>query len=291
MILCTSFKYFGGNIISNNMADTSQTRDTMPIAEKIGLAFALLVALIVLGFSLFSLIIDLVINFNLYGIVIDLIFVGIGIFLGYFCIRMYKKTTYYENLMDTAFDQGVYERLEPVLRKVAETQVEMETLEGRLGKIDHMVQTVIDEQVKRESSPEVEIERSIAPGTSMRFVTKVILLVIVSMSGFTFMISTSFGLVHLATLGFFVAWWLLIASEFNVFDRNVTWIVLFLPIILVPFSFMFLSIAGLYGLNNILGIFYACLALYALLYYSWAVYVTKGTVPFNLDFIHHIKRK
>ncbi len=125
----------------------------------------------------------------------------------------------------------------------------------------------------------------------MRFVTKVILLVIVSMSGFTFMIETSFGLVHLATLGFFVAWWLLIASEFNVFDRNVTWVVLFLPIILVPFSFMFLSIAGLYGPNNILGIFYACLALYALLYYSWAVYVTKGTVPFNLDFIRNIKRK
>ncbi|MFV9678010.1 MAG: hypothetical protein ACNYVW_10230, partial [Methanosarcinales archaeon] len=256
-----------------------------------GLAFALLVALIVLGFALFSLFIDLVINFNLYGIVIDLIFVGIGIFLGYFCIRMYKRTAFYGNLMDTSFDQGVYERLEPVLRKVAETQVEMESLEGRLGKIDHMVQTVIDEQVKRESSPEVEIERSIAPGTSMRFVTKVILLVIVSMSGFTFMISTSFGLVHLATLGFFVAWWLLIASEFNVFDRNVTWVVLFLPIILVPFSFMFLSIAGLYGPNNILGIFYASLALYALLYYSWAVYVTKGTVPFNLDFLRHIKRK
>ncbi|KAF5416962.1 MAG: hypothetical protein C5S38_02350 [Candidatus Methanophagaceae archaeon] len=291
MILCTSFKYFGGNIISNNMADTSQTRDTMPIAEKIGLAFALLVAVIVLGVSLFSLIIDLVINFNLYGIVIDLIFVGIGIFLGYFCIRMYKKTAYHEKLMDTAFDQGIYERLEPVLRKVAETQVEMESLEGRLGKIDHMVQTVIDEQVKGESSPVVEVERSIIPGTSMGFVVKSIFLTIITMSGFLFMIYTPPGPVHLVTLMFYLLWWMLITSEFKLFEEIKAWTFLFISILIVPTGFMLLNILDVRNPNTLLALFYACLALYALLYYSWAVYVTKGTVPFNLDFIRNIKRK
>jgi hypothetical protein len=274
------------------MADTPQIQDTMQATEKIGLAFALLTAIIMLGWSLYSLVVDLILQFDIYGILIDSFFLGVGIFLGYFAMRMYKKATYYESLMDTAFDQGIYGRLEPVLRKVAETQVEMETLEGRLGKIDHMVQTVIDEQVKTEGSHGTEVaEKSIAPGTSMNFATKVILLVMVSMSGFIFMIETSFGMAHLATLVFFVAWWLLISSEFKVFDKNTAWVVLFLPIILVPFSFMFLGIAGIFAMNNLLGIFYACLALYALLYYSWAVYETKGTVPFNLDFIRHIKRK
>ncbi|MFZ2070556.1 MAG: hypothetical protein WAV32_02915 [Halobacteriota archaeon] len=273
------------------MAEKPQNRDTMPVTEMVGLVFALLIAIVVIGISLFSFVVDLILKFDIYGIVVDLIFLGVGIFLGYFAIRMYRKASYYESLMDTAFDRGIYERLEPVLRKVAETHVEMETVENRLGKINHMVQTVIDEQVKMGIRPGIEVEKSISPGTSVSFVTKVILLVILSMSGFIFMINTSFSMAHLATLGFFVAWWLLISAEFEVLDKNEAWVVLFLPIILVPFSFMFLSIAGLSGPNNILGIFYACLALYVLLYYTWAVYETKGTLPFNLDFLRHIKRK
>ncbi len=288
------------------MADTPQTRIRVPAVEKIGLAIALFIALILVGIALFSLFVDLILKFNIYGIMVDLIVSGIGILLAYFSIRIYKKSAYYESLVNTAFDRGIYERLEPVLRKVAETHVEMESVEGRLNKIDRMVQTLIEEHVKRGSShigyPQTAgagaetgagagAGEAIAPGTSVGFIAKVILLTVVSMSAFIIMVETSFGMAHLATLFLFILWWLLITSEYNVFDKNTAWLALFLPIILVPFSFMFLSITGILGLNNLLGIFYSCLALYAFLYYTWAVYETAGTLPLHMDYIRGSRSK
>jgi hypothetical protein len=271
------------------MTNTPQTRTTMPASEKIGLAFALLTAIILLGFSLFSLIIDTIYKFYLYGILIDLIFLAIGFFLGYFSFRMYKKSAYYEGLVSSAFDEGIYTRLEPVLRKVAETSIEMEDLESRLNKIDHMVQTVIDEQVKTEKSPRVEVEKAIVPGTSMGFVVKTIFLTIITMSGFLFMIYTSIGAAHFATLLFYVLWWLLISSEFKLFNNTSAWVMVFVPILLIPVGFMILD--AFMQINSVIALFYACLALYAFLYNSWAVYETKGTLPFNFEFGRYIKYK
>lgn len=269
------------------MANAAQT--TMPAAEKIGLAFALLTAIVLLGISIFSLFIDIIVKFDIYGIVVDLIVLGIGIFLGYFSIRMYKKSAYYESLVNTAFDSGVYERLEPVLRKVAETNVEMEEMQSRLNKIDHMVQTVLDEQVKMEKS--THAEEAIAPGTSMVFLAKAVLLTVISLAGFVITIDILLGMAHLLTLIFFFLWWQLISSEFDVFDKNTAWAVLFLPIILVPVNIMLFEAWGLFAIDDLVGITYICLALYAFLYYSWAVYATKGTLPFNLDLSKYTKTK
>ncbi|MGB2842866.1 MAG: hypothetical protein WBC40_10415 [Halobacteriota archaeon] len=269
------------------MATTPPQTMTMQVSGKIGLAFALLTAILLLSISLYSLIVDVILKFNLYGILIDLIFLGIGIFLGYFSIRVYKKSVYYESLVNSAFDEGVYTRLEPVLRKIAETSVEMEDLESRLNRIDRKVQTVIDEQVKTE--PHSEVEKMLVPGTSMGFVVKTIFLTIITMSGFMFMIATSIGAVHFATLLFYVLWWLVISSEFKLFNNTASWVIIFVPVLLVPVGFMILD--AFIQINNVIALFYAFLALYAFLYFSWAVYETKGTLPFNLDLGRYVKYK
>jgi len=271
------------------MTNTPQTRTTMPVTEKIGLAITLFIAIILIGFSLFSLMIDITLKFDLFGIVIDLIFLAIGISLGYFSIRIYKKSVYYESLVSSAFDKGIYTRLEPVLRKVAETHVEMEDLESHINRIDRKVQTVIDEQVKAEKSPRSEVEKAIAPGTSMGFVVKTIFLTIITMSSFMFMISTSIGATHFATLLFYLLWWVVITSEFKLFNNTAAWMIIFVPILLVPVGFMILD--AFMQINNVVALFYAFLALYAFLYFSWAVYETKGTLPFNFDFGRYIKSK
>jgi tetrahydromethanopterin S-methyltransferase subunit G len=261
-------------------SSASQTRTAMPVTEKIGLAFALLTAMLLLGFALFSLIVDTIIKFDLYGILVDLIFLVIGIFLGYFSIRIYKKSVYYEGLVSSAFDEGIYMRLEPVLRKIAETSVGMEDVENRLNKIDHMVQTVMEEQVQAGKSPRVEVEKAIAPGTSIGFAIKAIFLTIISMSGFLFMIYTSLGAVHFATLAFYVLWWVLLTSEFRLFNNMAAWMLVFIPILLVPVGFMILD--AFFQINNVIALFYGLLALYAFLYFLWAVYETKGTLPFTV---------
>jgi len=260
----------------------------MSIAEKVGLGITIIIAIILIGYAIFSLLIDLLIlNFVWFAIVIDLLSLAIGIALGYFSIRIYKKSVYYEGLVNSAFDEGVYARLEPILRKVAETHVEMESLGSRLNVIDRKVQTVIDEQVK--SEPQLELEKAIAPGTSMGFIIKTIFLAIITMSGFLFMIYTSIRYAHFATLLFFILWWLLISYEFKLVNNATAWVMLFVPILLIPVSFMVLGIHV--DPNNLIALFYLCLALYVFLYFCWAVYETKGTLPFNLDLNKYLKRK
>jgi hypothetical protein len=270
------------------MTDTPQTRTTMSIAEKIGLGITIIIAIILIGYAIFSLLIDLLLlNFDWLAIAIDLLALAIGVALAYFSIRIYKKSVYYEGLVNSAFDDGVYARLEPVLRKVAETHVEMESLGSRLNVIDRKVQTVIDEQVK--SEPQIEVERAIAPGTSMGFIIKTIFLAIITMSGFLFMIYTSIGYAHFATLLFFILWWLLISYEFKLVTNATAWVMLFVPILLIPVSFMILGTH--IDPNNLVALFYLLLALYVFLYFCWAVYETKGTLPFNLDLNKYLKQK
>lgn len=268
--------------------DMPQTRTTMSIAEKIGLGITLIIAIFLIGYAIFSLLIDLLIlNFDWLAIVIDLLSLAIGVALGYFSIRIYKKSVYYEGLVNSAFDEGIYARLEPVLRKVAETHVEMGGLESRLNVIDRKVQTVIDEQVK--SEPQLELEKAIAPGTSMGFIIKTIFLAIITMSGFMFMIYTSIGYAHFATLLFFILWWLLISYEFELVNNATAWVMAFVPILLIPVSFMVLGTQ--IDPNNLVALFYLCLALYVFLYFCWAVYETKGTLPFNLNLNKYLKQK
>lgn len=261
------------------MVATSHTRTTIPVMEKIGLAFALLIAILLLGFSLFSLIADTILQFTLYGILVDLFFLGISLFLAYFSISIYKKSVYYEGLVNSAFDEGIYTRLEPVLRKIADASVEMEELDGRLNKLDHMVQTVMETQVKTGKNQEAGLERVIAPGTSMGFAIKTIFLTIITMSGFLFMIYTSIGAVHFATLAFYVLWWALLTAEFKLFDNMAAWMLVFVPILLVPVGFMILD--AFFEINNVIALFYVLLTLYAFLYFLWALYESKGTLPFT----------
>ncbi len=264
------------------------TRITMSIAEKVGLGITIIIAIILIGYAIFSLLIDLLIlNFDWFAIAIDLLSLAIGIALGYFSIRIYKKSVYYEGLVNSAFDEGVYARLEPILRKVAETHVEMESLGSRLNVIDRKVQTVIDEQVK--SEPQIELEKAIAPGTSMGFIIKTIFLAIITMSGFLFMIYTSIRYAHFATLLFFILWWLLISYEFKLVNNATAWVMVFAPILLIPVSFMVLGTHV--DPNNLVALFYLVLALYVFLYFCWAVYETKGTLPFNLDLNKYLKQK
>jgi hypothetical protein len=100
------------------------------------------------------------------------------------------------------------------------------------------------------------------------------------MSGFLFMIYTSLGAVHFATLAFYVLWWVLLTSEFRLFNNMAAWMLVFIPILLVPVGFMILD--AFFQINNVIALFYGLLALYAFLYFLWAVYETKGTLPFTV---------
>ncbi|MDY6930558.1 MAG: hypothetical protein SVJ22_01390 [Halobacteriota archaeon] len=262
----------------NNGGHLSQQAPTMTMLERIGLIGAIIASTFLIAFSIFSLIIDLTIQFNVIGALIDVIFLTIGSFAIFFPIRMFGKTLYYERMSDYAFENGVYKRMEPVLRKVAEVQVDVGEVEMQLEVMNRKVQTILEEQVKAQNAP--EIDRMILPGTSIAFVIRTIFMTVITLAGFFYMVEFPFNVSHYATLIFYFLWWVFISSEFKLFDKTTSWLVIMLPILLVPVGVMILDIIFL-QINEVIGLFFVFLALYAFLYYLWALYETKGTLPFS----------
>ena len=94
------------------------------------------------------------------------------------------------------------------------------------------------------------------------------------------MIEFLFGMANYATLALYIFWWLFISSEFNIYNKTTSWVILFIPILLVPVGVMILDII-FFEINEVIGIFFIGLGLYAFFYYLWALYETKGTFPFS----------
>ena len=247
-------------------------RTAVSIFEKIGLTVAFFIGLALTIFSLYSLVIDISMeHIDLWGVGVDTLFLLLGFLICYSCIKTYRKAIYYGKLVESAFEEGIYRRLEPLLRKFAEVHVQMEELEARLNGIDKKVDAVMEGQVKA------------APGTSIGFAVKSIFLAIVTMSGFVFMIETLLSpayLAYCAILLFFILWWLLITSEFELFNEAEAWLFVFLPILLVPIGFILTDMVLDY--DDTICIFFFVLMIYAFRYYSWAVLRTKGAPPFDI---------
>ena len=263
-------------------------RTAVPIFEKIGLTVAFFIGIALTIFSLYSLVIDISMEHtDLWSVGVDTFFLLLGVLICYSCIKTYKKAIYYGKLVESAFEEGIYRRLEPLLRKFAEVHVQMEELEARLNGIDKKVDAVMEGQVKASANP-ATVEGIIAPGTSIGFAVKSIFLAIITMSGFVFMVETMIPHAHYAILLFFILWWLLITSEFELFNKAEAWLFVFLPIIIVPTGFILthaaLRVAMPVGSaeNVTVCIFFLALVIYAFAYYSWAVLRTKGTLPFDI---------
>jgi len=251
-------------------------RTAVSVFEKIGLTVAFFIGLALTIFSLYSLVIDISIEHtDLWSVGVDIFFLLLGVLICYSCIKTYKKAIYYGKLVESAFEEGIYRRLEPLLRKFAEVHVQMEELEARLNGIDKKVDAIMEGQVKA------------APGTSISFAVKSIFLAIITMSGFFFMIERWIPHPQYAILLFFILWWLLITSEFELFNKAEALLFGFLPIIIVPTGFI-LTHAALVAMHVDIAedvticIFFLALVIYAFAYYSWAVLRTKGTLPFDI---------
>ena len=273
------------------------------VLERLGLIFAFTAGMILTAFSALSAVVDFL-RFDIFSVEIDMVFLCIGVIICIFCVKTYKKTMYYAKLADSAFEEGIYKRLEPVLRKFAEIYVQMGDIESRLDLIDKKVETVIEENVSR--NPSLTSEHMV-PGTSVSFAVKAIFAAIITVGGFFFMLQTFIPGTEYAVLLFYIIWWILITQEFSLLREESTMllslIALFIPILTVPVGFIlvnafiiFLRDSGILsiptgGAGNITtSIFYILLAVYAVAYYSSAVRAKYGVSPIDIKKVFLMKR-
>ncbi len=271
-----------------DLVDEDISRMSIPLSffEKVGLASALIMSTIIFILSGFSLFIDIFVRLNFLSILIDISVMMFCLAIVYFIFNILRKKIVTEALVDTAFQYGVYTRLQSLVENIAHAQVGTDVMIDRISGLDMKVENILKERKYdgdyRGGGNRNRIgimEESVALGTSVKFVIKVMLMIVVTMATFMFLLNFSVSiLTPYASLLIFVLWWLFITNEYMLWKETNAWIMVLFPIIVVPVTVMILT--NILNYNVMLALLYVSIGLYSLLYYTWAVYATTGCIPF-----------
>lgn len=249
-----------------------------PFFEKVGLISALIISVGVLIFSGISLYVDFFIKSNYLYALIDLFMVVMCLYALYYIISSLKRRIITDILIDTAFQEGVYNRLKPLIENIAQAHVGANMVLDRLANIDLKIQNLMKEQYTREIQARDIMQQPIAIGTSIKFAIKTIFLIIVTMAMFMFLVNFNLGAITpYAVLLIFIMWWVFITGEYNLWKENSAWGMVFLPVLVVPVTTMLLG--NLLNYNVMMALLYVSTGIYTLIYYLWAVYATTGSLP------------
>lgn len=262
--------------------DTSRMPIQLSFFEKIGLASVLILFVCIAILSGFSLIIDIFVKMAFLSILIDILALIICMAAIYFIVNIIRKKIVTEILVDTAFQHGVYDRLQPLIGNIAKAQVGTDVIIERIANVDKKVENILKErrEEKYETPGDVEfLQESIALGTSVKFVIKTIFMIVVTMAIFMFLVNFNLGrITPYASLSIFVLWWLFITNEYSLWNDAGTWSFVFVPIMIIPV--MVIILANLVNYNILMALLYLSLSFYTIIYYIWAIYKTTGSIPF-----------
>lgn len=255
--------------------------------EKIGVISSLIMAVGILIISGFSFIIDFG-KLNIVNILIDIILIIGSLASLYFVSSIYKRKVVVETLIDTAFQEGVYNRLRPLIENIANSRIDADIILDRMSNIDLKIENILKGQSMKRDDTEVrdvekyidtEMQRPVMIGTPLGFIFKSIFMIIITMAIFMFLVNFNLGrLTPFVTLSIFILWWIFITNEYSLWKNTSAWLIVFFPIMIVPVSVMILG--NLVNYNILMAVLYASIGIYAFVYYLWAIYKTTGVLPF-----------
>jgi len=196
----------------------------------------------------------------------------------YYILSSLKRRIITDMLIDTAFQEGVYARLKPLIEHIAQAHVGASMVLDKLANIDLKLSELMREQYSKDKDVEEIIQQPIAVATSIKFIIKAIFLIVVTMAAFMFLLNFNLGgITPYGVLLIFIMWWVFITSEYNLWREDSAWGMVFLPILVVPVGVMLL--ANLINYNVLMAMLYVSVGVYTLIYYLWAVYATTGSLP------------
>ncbi len=258
----------------------SRPYEGMSLFEKIGLASTIIFFIFILIAILVSLAIDTFVEFNFFRILFDLALLFMSFTAIYYALQAFKRKIVTDHLINLAFEDGLYQRLEPILQNIARTHVDMTELYQEIEKVDKKVLTLLKSQAAREIQVE-PMKEPLAIGVSLKFTIKTMFMMIVSMATFILLGIPGMPLPHYILLALFILWWIFLTNEFELWRDTTAWALVFLPILAVPTTFILLVNLMPSGYNFVLMLSYISLGTYVFLYYIWAFYTTTGTFPWT----------
>jgi len=269
--------------MKNPLLDISEDISSGPLRQysffdKLCVISALLISLSILLMSGYSIYIDFIIKSNYLYSLIDLLIFASSFGAVYFVLNAFKKRVIIDILIDTAFQEGVYSRLAPLVENIAESHVDTNIILDRMSNIDMKVENILKEQYERDIKSGEILQEPIAVATSIKFAIRSIFLIVVTMAVFMFLLNFNLGgITPYAVLLVFVVWWGFITNEYNLGRESSAWIMVFFPILVIPVAVMLL--ANLLNYNVLMATLYLSVGLYTFTYYVWAVYASTGSLP------------
>ncbi len=124
----------------------------------------------------------------------------------------------------------------------------------------------------------------IFPGASFKFITKALVLMVFTFSALVYVAEYPLSIVHYFILVIYLAWWALFTSEYKLFENKNAWIWALIPIMTVPTGGIIID--ATLGINNMVGILFFMMFIYAYSYYSWAAYLATGFKLIDIRKIH-----
>lgn len=242
--------------------------------EKIAVFSAILLGIVVGLFATLSLIIDAFVVDNLIGTIIDIIVMGFSYMTAWIGVRYVLMEKIATDKMDREWDY----KIKPLTNLLTDTIGRINAMELEVMKTNRKVDTTLDYVTKRQDMDASSVY--IIPGASFRFIVKVLVVIIFTFSALVYVVSYPLGIAHYFIMVIYLIWWALFTSEYNLFNNKIAWIWALIPIMTVPVGGIILD--STLGVNNMVGILFFLMFIYAYSYYQWATYVTIGFKLFDV---------
>lgn len=226
----------------------------------------IIITSIVMLWSLISLIIGYQ-ESDAFGVILSVLVFLVGIMVLTYITKYSRKSLYADMIITSTFENGLYEKLEPVLSSIGDVGVSLENVNNRIDKIDYKLNNALTQTVP------VKLSKS-------RFTITTILLVNVSLAVIVFLSLNPLAGTHYILALVYLAWWIHITQEFEMFNNTKAWYYCFVIIVTIPI--LTIIINAVINMRVMMGILFSGIAVFAIVYYTWANYTKSGKLPFNI---------
>lgn len=235
-----------------------------PISSISSILLGGIIALI----STFSFIVDILTTRNPIALLIDIVVMA----LSYLTVWQGIYYSILDRIAKERMEEQWDYRIEPVINILTETSCRINSIEDEMFRTNRKLDTTLDYFMR---AHDMDASRAfILPGTSFKFISKILVLIFFTFSALVYVSSYPLGIVHYFILAIYLTWWAFITAEFKLFGSSTAWTWAIAPVLLIPTAGILLS--AIYGLNIMIGILFLALLLYVFFYYSWASLVVTG---------------
>ena len=229
----------------------------MKTLEKIVILLMLLFGLGVLFLSLVSMYNDLSASRPIMYYVVDMGIFTLSLLIAGGALRLYRRVLAYEALADAVVDDLLYNRLKPLLEQIAFSTAEMDEVRTKLAEIESELRG-LEERMVRETPEAIGVT----------FYVKAIAVAMIYFGIFLFMINFVLPYEVFMYVVFYVIWWGFITQEFKLYDRMDAWIILSIPLLIVPTASIIIE--SVFGIVTARAVVFWTSLIYAYIYYRYA---------------------